>query len=120
MPSLADVRDRSATTSTEAREDELVAKVGQCYMSDCTLTKGCFSQLRDIVDNTGPVNFFHLFVNPRNFGQSVENLFYLSRLFGEGICMLELNEQREPMVCTYILSIMYFALKNARYYAASA
>jgi non-structural maintenance of chromosomes element 4 len=44
---------------------------------------------------------FAFIINPNDFGQSVENLFYLSFLIRDGKCAMELNEETlEPMICT--------------------
>lgn len=44
------------------------------------------------------MNLFRLIVNPRDFGQSVENLFYLSFLIRDGKCALDF-EDGEPLIC---------------------
>lgn len=51
---------------------------------------------------SGPINIFRLIVNPQSFGQSVENLFYLSFLIRDGKVALQVNEETgEPEVCSY-------------------
>ena len=46
------------------------------------------------------VNMFRLVINPHSFGQSVENLFYLSFLIRDGMVELMFdNETREPIIC---------------------
>lgn len=53
--------------------------------------------LDDIVD---PVNLFKFVINPNDFGQSVENLFYLSFLIRDATCALEYTEGTlEPVIC---------------------
>lgn len=50
----------------------------------------------------GAINMFRFIVNPNDFGQSVENLFYLSFLIRDGICAMELDEKTlEPMICKF-------------------
>lgn len=44
------------------------------------------------------MNLFRLVVNPRDFGQSVENLFYLSFLIRDGKCALDIDKG-EPLIC---------------------
>ena len=44
------------------------------------------------------MNLFRLIVNPHDFGQSVENLFYLSFLIRDGKCALDV-EAGEPLIC---------------------
>lgn len=42
---------------------------------------------------------FAFIINPNDFGQSVENLFYLSFLIRDGTCAMELSEETlEPMI----------------------
>jgi hypothetical protein len=38
------------------------------------------------------IPFFRWFINPHDFGQSVENLFYTSFLVREGKCAIEFDE----------------------------
>ncbi|KAF8633380.1 hypothetical protein AX17_004551 [Amanita inopinata Kibby_2008] len=55
--------------------------------------------LENILENEEePINIFKLIVNPRDFAQSVENLFYLSFLIRDGKVALEINESGEPLV----------------------
>ena len=42
---------------------------------------------------------FKFIVNPNDFGQSVENLFYLSFLIRDGKCAFEVTEEGEPTIC---------------------
>jgi hypothetical protein len=48
--------------------------------------------------STGGINLFRFVVNPADFGQSVENLFYLSFLIRDATCALELRDG-EPIIC---------------------
>ncbi|KAF8515438.1 Nse4 C-terminal-domain-containing protein [Gautieria morchelliformis] len=48
---------------------------------------------------TGPTNLFRFIVNPGDFGQTVENLFYVSFLIREGKCAFEFTEgTQEPII----------------------
>lgn len=59
------------------------------------------------------INLFKFIINPHDFGQSVENMFYLSFLIRDGKCALELNEDtREPMICE---SMYLCQLLNAQF-----
>jgi len=60
------------------------------------------SQITQLLDREGgPINMFAFIINPNDFGQSVENLFYLSFLIRDGTCAMELSEETlEPMICT--------------------
>jgi hypothetical protein len=51
------------------------------------------------VEQNGPVNLFRFIINPNDFAQSVENLFYLSFLIRDGECALEIEENGEPVIC---------------------
>ena len=45
------------------------------------------------------VNMFRLVINPHSFGQSVENLFYLSFLIRDGKCAFSVDEESgEPTI----------------------
>ncbi|EIN11513.1 hypothetical protein PUNSTDRAFT_62925 [Punctularia strigosozonata HHB-11173 SS5] len=58
------------------------------------------AQLENLLNEIGdPVNLFRFFINPNDFGQSVENLFHLSFLIRDGKCALETDESTgEPMI----------------------
>ncbi|KIJ49348.1 hypothetical protein M422DRAFT_224972 [Sphaerobolus stellatus SS14] len=57
------------------------------------------TKIRDLLEGTGKINFFRFVVNPMDFGQSVENVFYLSFLIREAKCALEFDEETaEPMI----------------------
>ncbi|KAI0631545.1 Nse4 C-terminal-domain-containing protein [Trametes polyzona] len=57
------------------------------------------ANLERILESTGPVNLFKLIVNPNDFGQSVENMFYLSFLIRDGKCAFQIEEETgEPVV----------------------
>ncbi|KAG2142129.1 Nse4 C-terminal-domain-containing protein [Suillus cothurnatus] len=84
--------DRRATTQNDPDSEAMAA------------------QLRMILQATGPLNLFRFFINPSHFGQSVENLYYLSFLFRDGLCALQLTDNnepilsaREPLRCTSLL-----------------
>lgn len=49
----------------------------------------------------GTINLFRFVINPDDFGQSVENLFYLSFLIRDGSCAFEVDEHSEPVICAY-------------------
>lgn len=59
-------------------------------------------QIQRILEHAGEVNLFKFIINPGDFAQSVENLFYLSFLIRDGSCSLEV-ENGEPIICTYLL-----------------
>lgn len=47
------------------------------------------------------MNLFRFVVNPNDFAQSVENIFYLSFLIRDGLCALEIDEKGEPIICEH-------------------
>lgn len=63
------------------------------------------SQIEKILrSQTGPTNLFRFIVNPADFGQTVENMFYLSFLIREGKCAFEFTEDtQEPIICKMFL-----------------
>ena len=65
-------------------------------------------QLEKILEVVGKINIFRFIVNPNDFGQSVENMFYLSFLIRDGKCALDI-EDGEPNICMYSL---YQCLKS--------
>ncbi|KAG1888168.1 hypothetical protein F4604DRAFT_1715855 [Suillus subluteus] len=44
------------------------------------------SEIRLILNDSGPVNLFRLVINPQSFFQSVENLCHFSYLFLDQFC----------------------------------
>ena len=69
--------------------------------STCAILHNSWSQVENLLRDQVPmVNLFKFIINPHDFGQSVENMFYLSFLIRDGKCALELDENtREPMIC---------------------
>lgn len=55
------------------------------------------ANIQRILEHTGEVNLFKFIINPGDFAQSVENLFYLSFLIRDGSCSLEV-EKGEPII----------------------
>jgi len=63
-------------------------------------TRNILTVHRVLTEQEGPVNLFRLIVNPDSFGQSVENLFYVSFLIREAQVNLVFdNETSEPLLC---------------------
>ncbi|KAG6845689.1 hypothetical protein H0H87_004950 [Tephrocybe sp. NHM501043] len=55
--------------------------------------------LETILTNIGEeINIFKFVINPNNFAQSVENIFYLSFLIRDGKVAFETNKDGEPMI----------------------
>jgi hypothetical protein len=55
-----------------------------------------------IVRDVGSINLFRLVIDPHEFGRSVENIFYLSCLFHDGVCGFHVNEDEEPIVSVFL------------------
>ncbi|KAI0075023.1 hypothetical protein K474DRAFT_1664727 [Panus rudis PR-1116 ss-1] len=53
--------------------------------------------LEKLLEQTGKINLFKFIINPNDFGQSVENMFYLSFLIRDGKCALE-TEDGQPVI----------------------
>ena len=62
------------------------------------------NQIQRILEANGAVNLFRFIINPDDFAQSVENLFYLSFLIRDGSCSLEVDSG-EPMICTCLICL---------------
>lgn len=59
-----------------------------------------FVQLEKILEaQNGAINLFRFIINPDDFAQSVENLFYLSFSIRDGKCALQIQDG-EPVICT--------------------
>ncbi|EMD35793.1 hypothetical protein CERSUDRAFT_156525 [Gelatoporia subvermispora B] len=54
--------------------------------------------IQKMLMDCGPINLFRFVINPDDFGQSVENLFYLSFLIRDGSCAFEVDEHSEPVI----------------------
>ncbi|KAH3686472.1 hypothetical protein WICPIJ_002559 [Wickerhamomyces pijperi] len=57
----------------------------------------CFAVLKEKSPNQ-PINIFRYFINPRSFGQSVENMFYVSFLIRDGKLKLDVDKDGYPTV----------------------
>ncbi|KAG1849116.1 hypothetical protein C8R48DRAFT_614336 [Suillus tomentosus] len=59
-------------------------------------------------DEHGATQSFHFFINLTSFGESVENLYYLSFLFRDGLCGVHMQVNGELILCRcYALSSDY-------------
>ncbi|KZT43484.1 hypothetical protein SISSUDRAFT_1057496 [Sistotremastrum suecicum HHB10207 ss-3] len=74
---------------------------GDIQRSENETTKNV-AMLEDILATHGvKVNVFRFIVNPESFGQTVENMFYLSFLIRDGKCALEWSEGENPEPVIY-------------------
>lgn len=67
-------------------------------------------QIQRILDANGTVNLFEFIINPDDYAQSVENLFYLSFLIRDGCCSLDV-ESGVPIICTFLCTLMGHVLQ---------
>lgn len=75
----------------ELREDDIIRAENET-------TKNVIA-IQTLLEGMGEaVNLFRFVVNPHDFAQSVENIFYLSFLIRDGVCALEIQENGEPMI----------------------
>jgi hypothetical protein len=99
----ADISDSDRETPSTAQNDPdseaMAAQVSSPWVPVSVSDVLYPRQLRTILERTGPLNLFRFFINPFHFGQSVENLYYLSFLFRDGLCTLELTDSNEPILC---------------------
>jgi len=56
------------------------------------------ANIQRVLEATGEINLFKFIINPDDYAQSVENLFYLSFLIRDGSCSLDV-ESGEPKIC---------------------
>jgi hypothetical protein len=91
--------DRRATTQNDPDSEAMAAQVIPPWLPFPISDVLYPLQLRMILQATGPLNLFRFFINPSHFGQSVENLYYLSFLFCDDLCALQLTDNNEPILC---------------------
>ncbi|KDQ57759.1 hypothetical protein JAAARDRAFT_47608 [Jaapia argillacea MUCL 33604] len=75
----------------EIREEDITR-------SENETTKNVVQIEKLLSEQDGSINMFRFIINPDDFGQSVENLFHLSFLIRDGKCVLETNQEGEPMI----------------------
>ncbi|KAJ2925138.1 hypothetical protein H1R20_g11961, partial [Candolleomyces eurysporus] len=56
------------------------------------------AQIEELLSEEGQINLFSFIINPNDFAQSVENMFYLSFLIRDGKVALETTEEGEPII----------------------
>ncbi|KAI8841350.1 Nse4 C-terminal-domain-containing protein [Chytridium lagenaria] len=59
-----------------------------------TIVKFIYKKLKEL----GPTNFFEFVINPDSFGQSVENMFYVSFLIKDGKASIVEDEDGQPCI----------------------
>ncbi|KAF9012435.1 Nse4 C-terminal-domain-containing protein [Cyathus striatus] len=76
----------------ELREEDIARSENETTKNVATIKK--------ILDQAGTTNLFKFVVNPNDFAQSVENIFYLSFLIRDGMVALDIDEKGEPNIYT--------------------
>lgn len=56
-------------------------------------------QILNALEEAGASNFFQFIINPHDFAQTIENIFYLSFLIRDSLVAFETSEHGEPIIC---------------------
>lgn len=89
-----DVRNKEVTTAQQVKANEIATNEEQ---NTAFMVRMVYETYLTKDDGQG-INFFKLFINPNSFGQSVENLFYVSFLVKDGRLKLYVDENGTPCV----------------------
>ncbi|EOQ98958.1 Non-structural maintenance of chromosome element 4 [Wallemia ichthyophaga EXF-994] len=81
------------TAPTEITENDI-----QRAENETTTNVKKISELLELVGGDDGINLFKFFINPDNFAQSVENLFYVSFLIRDGHASLSQDEETKEMI----------------------
>lgn len=84
-------------TRSENETTKNVANVCILFQTICFAYAHLVPQVENILQTTGKINLFRFVINPNDFGQSVENLFYLSFVIRDGRCAMDFSKG-EPMI----------------------
>lgn len=89
-------------------ESQKVADEQLNQMDESTLTDEIVHEVMDKHDiaDDGGVPFFRFCVNPKSFGQTVENLFYVSFLVRDGTVGMDVDSRGLPTLRTFILRLL--------------
>ncbi|KIK38549.1 hypothetical protein CY34DRAFT_14984 [Suillus luteus UH-Slu-Lm8-n1] len=91
----------AASVQYPAEYDLLAPPISKPLLSDNQPdehAQAVIEEMLGILTCTGPLNFFWFIVNPTSFGQSIENLYYMSFLIQDGLCAVAKSVHGEPIV----------------------
>lgn len=83
-------------SQNETTKNVLTVSTRNCIL--CLILTVEILKLEKLLDDIGTVNLFKFVVNPKDFAQSVENIFYLSFLIRDGKVAFE-TQDGEPVIC---------------------
>ena len=88
---------KSSGLAKTARQVQASDISGNEEQNTANMVKSVYQTYIEKYDGNG-VNLFKFFINPRSFGQSVENLFYTSFLVKDGRLKLYVNDEGVPCI----------------------
>ncbi|ORX38058.1 Nse4 C-terminal-domain-containing protein [Kockovaella imperatae] len=93
---------REKVVEPETRPQEISTQTRSANGEQAADTVGLVKQVQAVLEKSDPhgqgVNFFKLVIDPDDFGQSVENCFYLSFLIKEGKAGIDVMDDGEVMI----------------------
>jgi hypothetical protein len=96
--------DKGGGHCTRRERDHEECRYRKPLLRPPTVTSHPPKQLEALLGNEdGPVNLFTFVINPNDFAQSVENIFYLSFLIRDGKVALETQDDGQVVICTPII-----------------
>ena len=85
-----------------AKADQALQRAGVATREDLSSERGRVALKKARLADNGGVSLFDFVLNPQSFGQTVENLFYVSFLIKEGVFGIENDSQELPTICTLL------------------
>lgn len=102
-------RIRSHLDKHVKKAEKVLQDAGFDSLEDLQSDRGKSIMRKCRISDTGGVSLFDFVVNPRSFGQTVENLFYVSFLIKEGSFGVQNDSDGLPTVCKYFYIPALFA-----------
>ena len=81
------------------KAEQILSEAGFSSMEELHSDRGKALMRKCRISDTGGVSLFEYVVNPRSFGQTVENMFYVSFLIKEGSFGVSQDSQGLPTIC---------------------